>query len=92
MSGETPRPDDVEIRKAFGKVLRRLRERRCWTQDELAEQTDSSQNYISNLERGLKGPSLIRVFELSRALQISPEELVREVNREVQKVVGARET
>lgn len=91
MSSETLRLDDSEVRQAFGKVLRRMRESRCWTQDELAEFTDSSQNYISNLERGRKGPSLIRIFELSRALQISPEELVAEVSREVRKAAGVVE-
>jgi len=88
MSGELPKPDDGEVRRAFGKVLRRLRESRYWTQDELAERTDSSQNYISHLERGLKGPSLIRVFELARALGVSPEEFVAEVNREARKGIG----
>ena len=91
MSGETPKPDDDEVRRAFGKVLRRLRERHAWTQDELAERTDSSQNYISHLEGGLKGPSLVRVFELARALGVSPGELVAEVNREVRKGVGIAE-
>lgn len=85
MSGEASKPNDSEVRRAFGRVLRRLRENQGWTQDELAERTDSSQNYVSNLERGLKGPSLIRVFELSQALQIPAEELVAEVRREVQR-------
>lgn len=92
MSDEASQPDDGELRRAFGRVLRRRRESCGWTQDELAERTDSSQNYVSNLERGLKGPSLIRVFELSRALQINPEELVAEVNQEVRQGKRATKT
>lgn len=91
MSGESRKPGDGEVRRAFGKVLRRFRESRSLTQDELAELADSSQNYISNMERGLKGPSLVRIFELAQALQIGPEELVAEVSREVRKVIGTTE-
>jgi transcriptional regulator with XRE-family HTH domain len=35
--------------------------------------------YISDLERGVYNPTLAVVFELARALEVDPSELVKEI-------------
>src|SRR5262245_13698490 len=45
--------------RAFGTVLRKLREARSLSQEELADRAHTSQSYLSLLEKGLRAPSLV---------------------------------
>lgn len=60
----------------FGQRLRDLRIARDMTQRQLAEACGSNSPFISNLERGVKVPSLTMVLRLSNALQCRVYELV----------------
>lgn len=51
---------------AFGRELRKLRQRRGLTQEKLAELVDLSVPYISHLERGTKKPSLEVLTRLAK--------------------------
>ena len=46
------------------------------TQEELAERSGFSQQYISGLERGKRNPTIVSIYELAQALGVSHEELV----------------
>jgi transcriptional regulator with XRE-family HTH domain len=83
MGEEGRKTGDAAIRRAFGKVLKRLRLQRGMTQEELAEEADATTNYISLLERGLEGPSLIRLFDLASALRVKPQLLVENTDSEL---------
>jgi len=85
MAREPRKSDDAVIRTAFGKVLRRLRTAQCLTQEELADRSNSTTNYVSLLERGIEGPSLIRVFDFATALGTSPQDLITAVDAEVRR-------
>ena len=61
----------------FGGHLRELRLRRQLTQRQLAELCDSNEPFISNLERGVKIPSLSMLIRLADALRCRVAELVR---------------
>ena len=63
----------------FGRALRRRREERGLSQEELAGRADSSTVYISALERGLYNPTIGVVFELARALEIQPIDLIKDI-------------
>ena len=54
------------------------RERRGMKQEELAEQTDLSTNYISALERDAKNPSLDTFIRIANALGVSSDELLKD--------------
>lgn len=61
----------------FGQRLRELRIARNLTQRELADACASNSPFISNLERGVKVPSLTMVLRLAEALECDVYELVR---------------
>ena len=46
------------------------------TQEELAERSGFSQQYISGLERGQRNPTIVSIFELGQALGVTHEQLV----------------
>lgn len=64
---------------AFARVLKVVRQERGLSQEELGFESNCHRTYISQLERGLKSPSLSTLFRLAAALDISPSELVKRV-------------
>lgn len=66
--------DDVGV--VYARRLRRLREDRAWTQEELAERAHVDRSTISRAERGL-GIRLESLKRLASALGISPRTLQR---------------
>ena len=59
-------------------MVRRLRESRGLTQEELAERADVSATYIGFVERGDNVPTLTVILQIASALSISPSELLRD--------------
>lgn len=77
-----PRVQDTEgisLEKAFGLVLRRLRQEVGLSQETLGFESGYHRTYISLLERGRKSPSLQTIFNISNALKIDPAELIKQV-------------
>lgn len=53
---------DVINRKQFGKKLKEARLKMDYTQFELAEEIGVSQNFLGDIERGIKLPSLSKLI------------------------------
>jgi transcriptional regulator with XRE-family HTH domain len=62
----------MDMRKLVGANVRQIRQDRGLTQEQLAEASGFSQQYISDLERGLRNPTVVTLFELSQALGSTP--------------------
>jgi len=62
--------NSAKIKKQFGKHLKKLRNEKGWTQEELAERAGMHFTYIGQIERGLRNPSLINLYKLARALGV----------------------
>ncbi len=60
----------------FGARLRELREQRGESQRSLADLTGSTHAYISQMERGLKVPTLTMIIRLAVALECEVADLV----------------
>jgi DNA-binding XRE family transcriptional regulator len=60
----------------FGERLREVRQRRHVTQAELARIASMSEAYISNMEHGLKVPSLTTILRLAVALNCKVMDLI----------------
>jgi transcriptional regulator with XRE-family HTH domain len=61
----------------FGRTLSRIRKDRGLSQEELAFRADLHRTYISQLERGLKSPSLDTIERIAKVLQLRASELIR---------------
>jgi transcriptional regulator with XRE-family HTH domain len=68
----------MDMRKLVGRNAARLRGAAGLTQEQLAEKSGLSQQYISDLERGLCNPTIVTLYELATALGVSQVELVRD--------------
>ena len=69
----------------FGARLRELRIARGLTQPEIAAHVGTSASNISDLERGIKVPTLTTVARLAEALDCNVSELVEVLDRKPRK-------
>ena len=67
----------MDLREVFATNLRRLRNARGLSQDDLAYEAQVSRSYLSQLEKGVFYASLKTIAKLSEALKIEPAELLR---------------
>lgn len=77
----TKRPQAFQT--AFGKALRRRRERLEVSQEALAFTSEIHRTYISELERGLKNPSLSTIDRLAAALKTKASTLIADAEAEL---------
>lgn len=73
------------IDTAFAKTLKRLRSTKKLSQEDLGHQAGLHRTYISQLERGLKSPSLRTMYQLTQILEISLAEWMDLVQKELDK-------
>lgn len=66
----------MDMRKLVGRNFARLRRDKELTQEQVADRSGLSQQYISDLERGRRNPTVITLYELAQALGVSHVELV----------------
>jgi transcriptional regulator with XRE-family HTH domain len=67
--------------QAFGLVLRRHRVQKRLTQEQLAWTVHMSRVYISEMERGLREPSLTTLLRLAEAFETTAASLVAEIEQ-----------
>jgi ribosome-binding protein aMBF1 (putative translation factor) len=69
------------IAAIFGKVLREQRNARGLSQEALALSADVDRTFVSQMERGIRQPTLTTLCKLSEALDIQPSTLVARVEK-----------
>lgn len=69
----------MDIHQATAKTLLFYRVRNNISQEELAHRANLHRTFISQIERGIKIPTLASIFKLSEALEISPTEFVSKI-------------
>ena len=62
----------------FGAIVRKLREARGLTQEELAEAARISATYVGFIERGDSVPTLTIILQIASGLKVKPAELLRD--------------
>lgn len=67
----------MNIRVQFGMRLKYLRQKKGWSQEDLALESHVNKNYISDLENGRRNPTLEIMERLSIALGITLSELTK---------------
>lgn len=66
----------MDMRLLVGRNVKRIRIARGLTQEELAERSGFSQQYLSDLERGRRNPTIVSLWELAQALDATPVDLI----------------
>jgi transcriptional regulator with XRE-family HTH domain len=66
----------MDMRKLVGRNFARLRKQKRFTQEKFAEMSGFTQQYISDLERGRRNPTVVTLFELASTLSVSHVDLV----------------
>jgi transcriptional regulator with XRE-family HTH domain len=66
----------MDMRRLVGRNVRRIRLEKGLTQEEFAERSGFSQQYLSSLERGTRNPTVVTLFELASALGVSHVALI----------------
>lgn len=69
----------MTLETAFGQVIRDVRKAKKLSQEKLAFESGLDRTFISMLECGRKQPSLVTIFQLAKALQIPPSQIIASV-------------
>jgi transcriptional regulator with XRE-family HTH domain len=84
-SSSTRNRDNVA--QAFGDALKALRVNAGVSQEQMSRRSGMERTYISQLERGLRDPSLSYVLRVAEFFKVAPGTLVRDVARRLRKGV-----
>ncbi len=60
----------------LGLNVRKFRKLRGMTQEQLGLDTEMERSYVSDLERGIRNPSVRAVERLAKALAVQPHQLL----------------
>lgn len=66
----------MDVRARLSGNMRRLRQSKDWSQEELAHQSGLHRTYISDLERGARNPTIEVVDKIAVALDVPCGELL----------------
>ncbi len=66
----------MDVRALVGRNFARIRREKGLTQEQVEELSGFSQQYLSDLERGKRNPTIVSLYQLAQALGVSHEELV----------------
>lgn len=70
-----------QISKAFGRVLRQQRTAAGVSQEALALTAEVDRTFVSQIERGIRQPTLTTLCKLAAALHVAPSSLVAKMER-----------
>ena len=76
----TDKPNS-QITEDFGRVLKNLRTEKKLTQHDLTDRSGLSLRMISDMERGIRQPSLITLYKLARGLDMPVLEFMERIVR-----------
>lgn len=71
--------DTEQVNRNIGRKIKELRSLNRLTQQELADRTELTKGYISQLEHGLVAPSVVTLLDLIECLGSTPSEFFREI-------------
>jgi len=75
----------LTIEEAFGEVIRNLRKKSNISQEKLADISKLDRSFISLIECGHKQPSLITIFQLAKAFNLSASKILSLVEDKIKK-------
>jgi len=76
----------MNIDLAIAKILKKAREKKGISQEELAFKADLHRTYISQLERGLKSITVKTLFKITESLEVEIDEFIKLVADELENI------
>jgi transcriptional regulator with XRE-family HTH domain len=73
-----PHPAMQDWRAIVGRNVRRLRQQRGMTQEQLAFEAEIDLTYVGGIERGKRNPSLLVMARIAKALSVQLTKLLSE--------------
>lgn len=70
----------MDMRRLVGLNFARLRRAKGLTQEQYAELSGFTQQYVSDLERGRRNPTVVTLFHLASPLGVLPADLVAKID------------
>lgn len=70
----------MDMRRLVGLNFARLRRDKRLTQEQFAEISGFTQQYVSDLERGLRNPTVVTLFHLASPLGVEPSDLLAKID------------
>jgi len=64
------------VKTAFGRKIRQLREARGWSQEDMAVVVGLDRSYVGSVERGERNVSLENIVKFAKALDVSLSRLM----------------
>lgn len=68
--------NEDNILRLFGLHLKKIRQNRGLSQEELAHISELDRTYISGIERGKRNVSLVNIVKIATSLNITPSNLL----------------
>ena len=72
----------MDMRRQVGLNFARLRRDKGLTQEQFAEMSGFTQQYVSDLERGRRNPTVVTLFHLASPLGVEPSDLVAKIEND----------
>ena len=82
----------MDMRKLIGRNVRRIRLEKRLTQEQFAERSGFTQQYISGLESGQRNPTIVSLYEFALALGTDHVALVAPDEEALQEEAGRAKT
>ena len=74
----------MEIRQRLGRNVRRLREQKGWSQEKFAFEAEIHRTYVSDIERGVRNPTITILEKLAVSLGVTASNLLEgEIERQM---------
>jgi transcriptional regulator with XRE-family HTH domain len=67
----------------LGKIIATARQTAHLSQEELADRAAIHRTYVSQIERGLKSPTVAIFFRIARALKTTPSKILKQLEADI---------
>ena len=66
----------MDIKQSIGDLVREKRTKKGLTQEQLSSEAGVSNRFLQDIEAGEKMASMVTIFKLSKALNITPDKIM----------------
>lgn len=70
----------MDLLRRLGRNVKRLREAKGWSQEELADQAGLHRTYVSGVERGIRNPTVTVLAKLAHGLSVTVSEITETID------------